>query len=355
MSVIDKVVTSGGDLSKLSSDERALYYKEVCESLGLNPLTEPFKYITLNGKLQLYATKAATEQLRKINGISLTIVSSETVGDVYIVRVRATNKESRGDESTGAVSIAGLKGDSLANAIMKTETKAKRRVTLSISGLGFLDESEVETIPGNPIVFSEPPAIKPEQEIKQEFTEETERKPVKESETVVFEVVLMGTPRKKNGQDILGVQAVIASPSENEGEVELLAPISYKDILTNGAALTVEGILQDGKLEAVSVKPIAGGEGETADNKEQLENTITLLATPKPGTITYKGENLTRPFAACKYPGNYSAVFAVGEALKSFTKNDILEIVIADQMEKDGKLMLFVKEAKKISSQQQAG
>jgi hypothetical protein len=29
---------------------------------------------------------------------------------------------------------------------MKAETKAKRRVTLSISGLGFLDESEIETI-----------------------------------------------------------------------------------------------------------------------------------------------------------------------------------------------------------------
>ena len=35
----------------------------------------------------------------------------------------------------------------LANAIMKTETKAKRRATLSICGLGFLDESEIETIP----------------------------------------------------------------------------------------------------------------------------------------------------------------------------------------------------------------
>jgi hypothetical protein len=30
---------------------------------------------------------------------------------------------------------------------MKAETKAKRRVTLSIVGLGMLDESELETIP----------------------------------------------------------------------------------------------------------------------------------------------------------------------------------------------------------------
>jgi hypothetical protein len=36
----------------------------------------------------------------------------------------------------------------MANALMKAETKAKRRVTLSICGLGMLDESEVESIPG---------------------------------------------------------------------------------------------------------------------------------------------------------------------------------------------------------------
>jgi len=227
----------------------------------------------------------------------------------------------------------------------------------NITGLVGIEEiGEAENNSIMPKIEETPEIEKKPEEKNPVDTVSSAEEPKKEPrENAVFEIVLMGTPRKKNGQDILGVQAVIASPSENEGEVELLTPISYKEILTNGAALTVEGILQDGKLEAVSVKPIAGGEGETADNKEQLENTITLLATPKPGTITYKGENLTRPFAACKYPGNYSAVFAVGEALKSFTENDILEIVIADQMEKDGKLMLFVKEAKKISSQQQAG
>ena len=55
--------------------------------------------------------------------------------------------DGRTDESTGVVSIGNLKGDFLANACMKAETKAKRRVTLSIVGLGFLDESEAETIP----------------------------------------------------------------------------------------------------------------------------------------------------------------------------------------------------------------
>jgi len=39
------------------------------------------------------------------------------------------------------------------NALMKAVTKAKRRVTLSICGLGMLDETEVETIPSaRPVV-----------------------------------------------------------------------------------------------------------------------------------------------------------------------------------------------------------
>jgi hypothetical protein len=69
------------------------------------------------------------------------------VEDCYVVTARATTPI-RQDESIGAVNIAGLKGDVRANAMMKAETKAKRRVTLSICGLGMLDETEVDSIPG---------------------------------------------------------------------------------------------------------------------------------------------------------------------------------------------------------------
>ena len=46
----------------------------------------------------------------------------------------------------GVVSIDKLSGEFRANAILKAITKAKRRVTLSVCGLGFLDETEVETL-----------------------------------------------------------------------------------------------------------------------------------------------------------------------------------------------------------------
>jgi hypothetical protein len=154
--ILERVVVAG-DLSKLSAAERVNYYTATCKSLGLNPLSQPFQYITLNGKLTLYVRKDATDQLRKIHNVSIQIVSREHINDVYIVTARATTKEGRTDESIGAVSIGSIKGDVLCNAIMKAETKAKRRVTLSVCGLGFLDESEIETIPD--VVLHEAPAI----------------------------------------------------------------------------------------------------------------------------------------------------------------------------------------------------
>ena len=145
-SAIERVVV-GGDLAKLTPEQRVAYYRQVCDSLGLNPYTQPFSYIVLNGKLTLYATRGASDQLRKLHRVSVTIVGREQVDDLYVVTARATMPEGRTDESIGAVALGSLKGDARANAIMKAETKAKRRVTLSIVGLGWLDETEIETIP----------------------------------------------------------------------------------------------------------------------------------------------------------------------------------------------------------------
>ncbi len=137
-----------GDLSKLTPEHRVVYYHKVCESLGLNPLTKPFQYLVLNGRLTLYATKDCTEQLRDKRKISFIKLEREKLDSLYVVTATAQTADGRVDTSIGAVNIDGLKGDALANAMMKAETKAKRRVTLSICGLGWTDESEIETIPG---------------------------------------------------------------------------------------------------------------------------------------------------------------------------------------------------------------
>jgi hypothetical protein len=153
--LIEQVVIRG-DLSQLTPTERANYYGRVCESIGINPLTKPFDYLELKDdkggkKLVLYAKRDCTDQLRNLQHVSVRIVAREQIGKLYIVTARASMPGGREDEATGAVALSEfkdnreteLKGERLANALMKAETKAKRRVTLSICGLGWLDESEV--------------------------------------------------------------------------------------------------------------------------------------------------------------------------------------------------------------------
>jgi hypothetical protein len=143
---IMEAVLMAGDLAKLTPPQRISYYGAVCESLRLNPLTKPFDYISLNSKLTLYATKNCTDQLRARDSISIKLVAKEVIDGVYIVTAEARTAAGRTDESTGAVPIDKVQGEARANCIMKAETKAKRRVTLSLCGLGFLDESEIDSV-----------------------------------------------------------------------------------------------------------------------------------------------------------------------------------------------------------------
>ena len=165
--IIAKLVLEG-DLSKLSGPEKVEYYSRYCESLGLNPLTRPFQLIKFEGKLIMYPTKDCTEQLRKINEVSIIEVSTQELRGLFVVTAKAQDKTGKVDVSTAAIALtkdekvwverptpqdpkAGyykktgkkipVEGDDLANLLMKTETKAKRRVTLSICGLGSIEDN----------------------------------------------------------------------------------------------------------------------------------------------------------------------------------------------------------------------
>jgi hypothetical protein len=147
-------VIIGGDLADLNQGERLKYVTALCESMGLNPLTKPFEFLKLQGRTVLYARKDCADQLRKIHGVSIRVIDKEEIDGLYIVTVQAQDRNGRADEDMGAVAIAGLRGENKANAIAKAITKAKRRVTLSICGLGIIDETEADDIPhASPVVW----------------------------------------------------------------------------------------------------------------------------------------------------------------------------------------------------------
>jgi hypothetical protein len=169
---VEKVLILG-DLAELQPEQRIQYYNVMCKSLRLNPFTRPFDYIVFRekrddeeddqqderkGKLTLYANKNCAEQLRMLHHISVVrgtkkrVVSEEFAS----TELDVMDKTGRTDSGIGIVYLHKysrknkrmyrLTGQQLANAIMKSETKAKRRATLSICGLGFMDELDLEGV-----------------------------------------------------------------------------------------------------------------------------------------------------------------------------------------------------------------
>lgn len=155
-----------GDLAKLDATQKVEYYTAMCAKFHLNPMTRPFLYLILNNKMVLYTTKTAAEQLRKNFNISVRFVERNIVtnekNEPYLFEVVAEAKDYSGriDQATGSVAIQGDQGrlfkpEDYANARMKAETKAKRRVTISICGLGLLDETELDTVASTRVTWDQ--------------------------------------------------------------------------------------------------------------------------------------------------------------------------------------------------------
>lgn len=136
-----------GDISRLTAAQKVNYYQHVCDKLGLDALSQPFRILKLHGKEILYCHRGGAQQLNKLHQVSHEIKAREIVNGCYVVSARASTPDGRQTESIGATPIDHLQGERLCNAMMKAETKAKRRATLDLLGLGMLDESELPPDP----------------------------------------------------------------------------------------------------------------------------------------------------------------------------------------------------------------
>lgn len=142
-----------GDSSSLTPAEEVDWNNALCKSLGMNPFTRPFMFIDLPArqgqkpKRVCYAGRNAAEQLRKIYSVSIRMVGEKEINGRLHIHAQASLPDGRVDEDYGVVPYP-KEGNHewLANKYMTAVTKAKRRVTLSICGLGFLDETEVASI-----------------------------------------------------------------------------------------------------------------------------------------------------------------------------------------------------------------
>ena len=132
-----------GDLASLTTYERTQWYFAYCRALGLNPLSYPVDYIpNTQGKLKPYINSVGMAQIRQIHKISTKIINQRREDDLYIVIARAISPDQRYEDSTAIVPMpANMLAKDKAIAMMKCETKAKRRATLALVGLP-LDDGE---------------------------------------------------------------------------------------------------------------------------------------------------------------------------------------------------------------------
>jgi len=145
--IVSSIVLTG-DIKALTPEQKVQYYDYRCRQAGLDPAAKPFDLLVLQGKAILYCNAGGTQQLCAVHKLSTAITHREKVDDIYCVSARVTGPDGRATENMGSVSLIGLKGEALGNAMMKATTKAIRRTVLSHVGLGMMDETEVDTIPG---------------------------------------------------------------------------------------------------------------------------------------------------------------------------------------------------------------
>jgi hypothetical protein len=149
------------DLERLSEEERYRYAREASIYFGLDPDLNGLDFIWMNSgdgfrKLVLYARRGVADILREKLGITVDSLNQTVVQGSLVTTAIGHNKNNRQEIAVGSCFIDGLKGKALDDAIMTSQTRALRRLTLQFVGGGILDESEVHSATTN-IVYQDVP------------------------------------------------------------------------------------------------------------------------------------------------------------------------------------------------------
>jgi hypothetical protein len=146
------VFGANGSLDQLSSAQLIEFRAKLINYLGLNKWTLPFRfYSDTSGGIYLYATKECCAQLRELRGISVINTTDYVRDDVLktiTIKITGVNKNGRTSIATGSVCYENSLPADYHNHIMWAETKAMRRLTLDLSGLGVLADIEVRDMQG---------------------------------------------------------------------------------------------------------------------------------------------------------------------------------------------------------------
>jgi len=145
-SAMEHMLTTG-DVGQFTPKQRVGYYLWLCQKLSIDSTSRPFDWLTLDGRLVFYPNRTCAEQLRRRHQISIEMVRKEVVGDLFCVEVKGWRPNGQVDFASKYVPLKDgrgnrLSGQQYANALMKAESGAKRRLTFSMVGLAAMPDTE---------------------------------------------------------------------------------------------------------------------------------------------------------------------------------------------------------------------
>ena len=143
-------ILARGNIASLSEEDRTKYILALCDALCLDPRFKPIDLISgQGGTVTPYLNRGATDSLARREGIQRTTVVPPKEVEINGVKcvlcvARATDVKTGRYEERVATAVNKDAG----NAFMRVETKAIRRATIALLGIGLIDESELDGIRG---------------------------------------------------------------------------------------------------------------------------------------------------------------------------------------------------------------
>ena len=255
------------DSRSLSGEDRAAYVAAICAALKLNPLTRPVRFLALQGGETLYLTRGATDQLAARHGLNRATLEGpdfRTLENVKVAycKVRVTLPSGRFEEATATLKIT-----SPADDLMRVETKAKRRGTLSILGVGVLSEEEAESIPASEHAKPAPPKTPSPLQLPRDNGPSPSGAPLPAAEAPVVEAPPVALPLSANdlramlaeltsATDLAALRAAWKGMADDEKRGTEEQRAALLDAATKRKAVFAEGArLRDERKAAADAEP----------------------------------------------------------------------------------------------------
>jgi hypothetical protein len=293
-----------GNVAAMTDDERDYVRVKLCQKYDLDPILRPFDLISFNGGMKFYMTASATNQLANAKSLTREVLLLEVNAEQMLARCTVKVSDTNGRAETANAFIAVSKflaptkenpvprkvlmdGEDLANALLKLETKAKRRATMSFFGVmdaGYDNEDRQQTAPLAAPDVSRPRVLS-DAATAAHIVQQTEAIPPVTND-MVANPQPTPQPEKKRGRPAAAKAEVKTEPTEPAEKIEAQLTTLEAEVVPVEATVAAEAPQlviyarsQHAPALVAAASELFGGDAWTKDaaKKEAVKTAIPIL------------------------------------------------------------------------------